>query len=232
MICGIYFILNTKTSKIYIGSSNNVGYRIYKHTLNLKNNTHPNEHLQRAFSKYGEKHFTYGIIIECNENRLDKVEQYYIDTTKCYTDKIGYNKSRNTIAFMRGLKFTPKHRKAISEGLISRPFNSCKPLSQEHKDNISKSNTGKVRTSEMNARQFQRLKGKVTWMKNKKHRPESIILMKKSHKGHIPWNKGLHTLPHGYTRPFEVGFKISLSKYLCNAFLKELQNESHYQRVS
>lgn len=54
---GIYKIINTKNSKIYIGSSVDLFYRIKRHQNDLKRNSHCNDHLQKSWNKYGAKYF-------------------------------------------------------------------------------------------------------------------------------------------------------------------------------
>lgn len=81
-ISGIYKIENTINKKLYIGSSYNIKLRWYKHKYQLKNNKHPNKHLQYAINKYKLEIFNFEIIEECLESELLKREQYYIDFYK------------------------------------------------------------------------------------------------------------------------------------------------------
>ena len=93
-ICGIYKISfipegSKDEEKIYIGQSIDI-YRMWKdHKNKLKNGTHANNHLQRAYNKYGECCFDFSIVEECTEQQLDEREMYYIS----YYDsmKHGYN---------------------------------------------------------------------------------------------------------------------------------------------
>lgn len=90
-ISGIYRILNTVDKKLYIGSSFNIYNRWKQHKYNLNKNKHVNKHLQRAWNKYGEDVFLFEIIEICNLVVLEEREQYYMDMTKCYNSKQGYN---------------------------------------------------------------------------------------------------------------------------------------------
>ena len=54
MTVGIYKLTNLSNGKIYIGQSVNVEDRIYKHKMALKGNYHKNDHLQKAWNKYGK----------------------------------------------------------------------------------------------------------------------------------------------------------------------------------
>ena len=50
---GIYQIRNLVNGKIYVGSSVNLETRKTPHYWELENNRHNNQHLQRAYNKYG-----------------------------------------------------------------------------------------------------------------------------------------------------------------------------------
>lgn len=94
---GIYKILNIDTKDFYIGSSLNVYRRMYSHQTLLRNNRHPNIHLQRAWNKYGQEKFEYIVLeyVDCkiNERQLHRIEQQYLD------DLIpSYNISRDAIS--------------------------------------------------------------------------------------------------------------------------------------
>ncbi len=76
---GIYKIINTSNNKIYIGSSSNLKKRKSNHFHYLKNNKHPNKHLQSSYNKYGNEYFIFEIIEECIIKDLILKEQHYID---------------------------------------------------------------------------------------------------------------------------------------------------------
>lgn len=81
---GIYEIVNTIDDKRYIGSSICIKNRKYNHFAQLRKNIHYNEHLQRAFNKYGEANFSFNIIEELDDSEtelsLRLKEQAYIDS--------------------------------------------------------------------------------------------------------------------------------------------------------
>ena len=52
-IVGIYKITNLIDGKVYIGQTVNYNKRKKRHLSSLENGNHHNEHLQRAFDKYG-----------------------------------------------------------------------------------------------------------------------------------------------------------------------------------
>lgn len=79
-VCGVYKIINLVNNKIYIGSSCNLGQRLWCHRANLRHNKHHNPHLQNAWNKYGEENFDYCIIERCSEDKQYEREQFYIDS--------------------------------------------------------------------------------------------------------------------------------------------------------
>lgn len=88
---GIYLI--KCKNKVYVGQSINVRKRITRHKYQLKNNSHPNNYLQKAFNK--SKEIFEFLIIECIliddlEYRNNR-EIYWIDFYESLNDKKGYN---------------------------------------------------------------------------------------------------------------------------------------------
>lgn len=88
---GIYKIINTINSKVYVGSSTHLKSRISSHYNFLKNNKHPNRHLQSAWNKYGEEYFDYEILEYVDKINLIEREQYWIDILKVCDRDTGYN---------------------------------------------------------------------------------------------------------------------------------------------
>ena len=68
---GIYQIVNLlEPEKFYIGSAQKFGKRRNQHWSRLQLNKHENEHLQRAWSKYGEENFEFIPLLICSINDL------------------------------------------------------------------------------------------------------------------------------------------------------------------
>jgi len=67
----IYFIINTKTEKMYIGSSMKSSRRKTTHFSRLKNGNHNNRFLQEDYNRYGKDAFVWKII----ESGIDTVEK-------------------------------------------------------------------------------------------------------------------------------------------------------------
>lgn len=108
---GIYLIKNIITKKVYVGCSLNIKDRWKSHRVSLKRKKHHSIHLQRAWNKYGENCFIFGVLEFCEKEDLQKMEQYYLDFYKSYENNKGYNIlkfSDNVLATSELFKNKPK----------------------------------------------------------------------------------------------------------------------------
>lgn len=150
---GIYVIVHIKSSKIYIGQTNDFRKRWRGHKSALLRGEHGNHHLQSAWNKYGEKAFKFQILEHCSIEQLDEREQYWLDI---YIPKgICYNFATDVVAPMRGHPFTEEHRQKISIALKGKPRSEehCRklslankqrsPMSDETRNKMSESKKGK-----------------------------------------------------------------------------------------
>ena len=112
---GIYKIENKANGKVYIGQSVNIESRWKGHKSNLRNNKHQNDYLQKSWNKYGEENFDFSVLCECEKDKLDEKEIYYINQYKSTDGKYGYNlreggesgtMTETTIKKLRGLGST------------------------------------------------------------------------------------------------------------------------------
>lgn len=76
---GIYIITNTIDGKRYIGQSIDIKRRFWDHRCISHEE---NRHLRYAMKKYGKEAFKYEILEECEYEKLDEREIYYIDKLK------------------------------------------------------------------------------------------------------------------------------------------------------
>ena len=89
--CGIYKIQNIENNKIYIGQSVDIAQRWREHRSDVLTNR-DNSILHKAIKKYGIHNITFEIIEECEKNKLDEREIYWIQ----YYNSIipnGYNQT-------------------------------------------------------------------------------------------------------------------------------------------
>lgn len=136
IIQGIYEILNTKTSKRYIGSTNNIYRRWCEHKRELNNNKHHSIKLQRSWNKTKDKEiFKFNIIEIVNNDKILHIrEQYYIDKYDSFYN--GYNCSMVDNPKYTTKKLTKK-QKELNKKIY---FNEFTKLFDEYKNKIEISN--------------------------------------------------------------------------------------------
>lgn len=133
MTPGIYKIVNSFDKKVYIGLSSKVNNRLKFHKKRLAAGNHKNEHLQRAWDKYGETSFSFEIIESCSENLLAEREKFWIAFYQCDKREFGFNKTaggefgrvseeinQKRIEKLRQQTISPEQRKKISDTLSGR----------------------------------------------------------------------------------------------------------------
>ena len=116
---GIYKIINKVNGKYYVGSSQNIRNRWYRHKSNLNKNKHWNKYLQNAYNKYSINNFEYIIVESVSDiSKLLEVEQRYLDECKNNPDN-NYMIAYDATAPMRGRKayWNVKGRPAWNKGL-------------------------------------------------------------------------------------------------------------------
>lgn len=95
MSSGVYMIYCTKTHKPYIGQAENLEERKQKHFSHLKIGNHPCVKMQQDYNKYGENSFEFSILEECEKEKLNHLEDYYILSHNAI--RHGYNQKRGNI---------------------------------------------------------------------------------------------------------------------------------------
>jgi len=131
--CGIYGFRNLINGKWYIGQSIHVEIRRKEQLCNLRGGYHPNQHLQRAFSLYGESNFEYRFLECLPEALLDAKEREWISFYK--SAETGYN-SEDGGSLHKHHSLTV--RKRISESLRRQwQTGARKPLSVKTRQKIS-----------------------------------------------------------------------------------------------
>lgn len=132
----IYCIHNLSTGKKYIGQTvEKLQRRVVRHFRTINETK-----ISRAIQKYSKYDFVYGIVEEVyDRNLLDEREKYWIQ----YYDSIS-----NGFNIKEGGKCARGYKQSQSSIEKRRQKLLGKPLSEEHKQKISKAHNGKVLSKE------------------------------------------------------------------------------------
>jgi group I intron endonuclease len=177
---GIYMIKNIITGKCYIGKSEtNIEDRWKRHLRDLRNDKHRNkdgkrDKLQRAWNKYGEENFIFGVIEEYNIEECNEREIYWI----AYYDSFynGYNQTKGGEGSLgkepwnKGKKdiYSNETKQKISESVSEaikgekNPFYG-KTHTYETKQKISEAHKGKILTEEHKKKISKAIQGEKHW---------------------------------------------------------------------
>jgi group I intron endonuclease len=119
VVSGVYIIINIENNMIYIGSSQDIEGRWTEHLNKLYDNRHENDHLQKAWNKYGDKAFQFKILEATEIIDLISREQYYLNLYKPYERNIGYNLFKTAYSPL-GYKWTEEQKLQLKEKRIGR----------------------------------------------------------------------------------------------------------------
>lgn len=139
LICGIYRIFNSTTSKCYVGSSKNIWKRCLDsdgHLARLKENRHHSAKLQASWNKHGSEVFRFEILEVCSEEQLFLKEAFWM--AKLDSVDTGYNVRK--VCLLDG-KITHSHSEETKAKMSAKA--TGRTLSQEVRDKISKSKSSK-----------------------------------------------------------------------------------------
>lgn len=153
-IQGVYEIRNTVNGKRYIGSSINIKGRWAGHKASLKSGLSKNIKLLRAWSKYGESDFEFGIIeiVTGDKEELYKREQHWID----FYDSVnsGYNicKAAGSVAGITRSKET-RHKMSVAK-IGKKPTDETREKISKTKTGVPMSGEAKLKMSESHKGMF------------------------------------------------------------------------------
>ena len=88
---GIYVWTNTLNGKVYVGQAVNVCRRVQQELYNLRRGNFHNDHMQRAWDKYGEDAFIVGQVMECEVYELNDAEAAWGEHFDALNPEHGYN---------------------------------------------------------------------------------------------------------------------------------------------
>lgn len=127
-VCGIYKLVNKATGQCYVGQSQRVQKRIKEHFRLLRLDKHPNQHLQRAYNKYGPDSFYGEIEVECSDlDELDRLEEAFLKGSAWFEEPTVYNIADFAKAPMRGKQHSEAVRERIRLGRRASTFDYQNP---------------------------------------------------------------------------------------------------------
>lgn len=88
---GIYKIENSINNKVYIGQSTNIEKRFAQHKSPYEQERFSDKPLYKAFSKYGIQNFNFEVLEECDIEKLNEKECYWIKKYNSLCHEFGYN---------------------------------------------------------------------------------------------------------------------------------------------
>jgi group I intron endonuclease len=117
---GVYLIRNNVSGNGYVGQSVRMRKRIADHFNLLRSGSHPNPHLQNAFSKYGEASFSHSFEVFCtSQEDRNVVEMAYLSGEVVFdATPIYYNICKTPGAPMRRRVHTEETKKKIRESKL------------------------------------------------------------------------------------------------------------------
>lgn len=175
VISGIYKITNTTNGVFYIGSAVNIGRRWYRHKYDLRNTCHSNQHLQRAWDKYGEGSFIFEILKQVSDtSQLLDLEQSAIDSTDAVN--VGYNILPKAGSGRLGLTHSQSTKDKISKANTGHTFNVGRKHPKEYGEAISLRQRGSKASEEAKVKMSDSHRGKVLSPEHRAKITASLIL--------------------------------------------------------
>ena len=169
---GIYKITNKINKKCYVGQSKNIERRLKDHKLVCREK---NILLKRALNTYGKENFIYEIIEECELNKLDEREIYWISKLKPeYNFTTGGSGSPNHIVKPETKKILKETGKKFWESLDEKTKNKIinqNLIGPRKGHNVSEETREKLRQWNLGKKQSQETieKRKQTMLEKKKN---------------------------------------------------------------
>jgi group I intron endonuclease len=162
---GVYAITNTLTDTVYYGQSKGMRGRLAEHRWDLARGTHPNQHLQRSWIKYGEVVFVFAPYLSVPEGSLGLVEQRCIDDAYGLGLKL-FNMNKS------GYEFSAEHCRHIGD--VRRGISTGRKISLEHREKLDASH----RTPEWRAKVRD-------WKLGTTHTKETRIKISEANRGRV-----------------------------------------------
>jgi group I intron endonuclease len=153
-VSGIYLITCRPEGglpRYYVGQSIDVFTRKKSHFSALKSRRHSNKKLQNAFEKHGSDAFSFDLLEECQSDRLNDAEFWWI--TEMISHQRCFNIGTDPVKWARGATYSAEHRQRIALAISGeRHYLYGKSHPQSVRDKISASGKGKNRSAQTRER--------------------------------------------------------------------------------
>lgn len=150
---GIYAIEHLASGRLYVGSTVHFRHRWNHHKMELRRGNHANQHLQRAWVKYGEIAFRF-IPLETTGNEIRAREQWWLDYLMPFGQR-GFNVCRSA-GTVYGTKRTEETKRRMSIAQRARDW----PPSAETLEKNRQAHLGLKHTDATRAKMSASRKGK------------------------------------------------------------------------
>lgn len=143
---GIYAISHVATCRRYVGSSGDLRKRLRDHRSQLTKGTHPNQYLQRSWTKYGADAFTMEVLeVVTDLTGLADAEQRHL--TIAWPNVFNLGQVAASPLLGRRYVMPESTKQAVRAGHIGRPKSAAhrlamslalkgKPITERHKEQL------------------------------------------------------------------------------------------------
>ena len=148
----IYKISNSINDKLYIGKTCTTLSNRWSH--HISDYTKYDWHLYRAMRKYGIENFSIELVEECEDNKLNEQEQYWINYYNSYNN--GYNMTLGGEGASGNNYHTKEFKQRLSERMKTN--NPAYNMTDEWRQHIGDSQRGKKRSDEFKQQRSEKMK--------------------------------------------------------------------------
>jgi len=229
MKSGIYYILNTISKRVYVGSSKEIERRLSVHKRGLRQNKHHNIHLQRSWNKYSSDAFIFGILEETSKEVLLIEEQKYLNVNThgyniapanggdCISNHPNNDKIREKISIgvrKRNEKLSSDERKLVygRKGKLNGNYQGIGDRSK--KQICPLCNITKIHENAKTCNECRDKSGGNNPFYGKNHSEKTKQILREKNSGDNSWIKGIDPQKLSYTKRYLLIYPGKKQKYV------------------